>query len=53
MHVIDAATDCCGGESHGHDVRFACQKCGYETEWIAVRSVSEGKLGIPCPKCNQ
>lgn len=52
MHVIDAGGGC-GDEPGTHEVVMQCGKCGYETGWITVRTVTEGRRGRPCPKCNQ
>ena len=49
MHVIDAGY---GDDRHHHLVRMACQRCGHETDWFVVRTVTEGKAGKPCPLCN-
>lgn len=46
MHVIDA-----GGDEDGDFARFECRRCGL-TDWIAYRTVSEAKRGVPCPECN-
>ena len=48
MHVSDGGGD-------GPDdvwVRFQCQRCELETEWMKARTVTEAKRGIPCPTCN-
>lgn len=50
-HVIDAG-DTGGCEGHEADVRFKCQKCGHETDWIRMPTASAAKRGIPCPNCN-
>lgn len=51
MHVFDAGN--CGGCDDGeHDVCFECRKCGHQTDWVRVRTVTEGRRGVPCPKCN-
>jgi DNA-directed RNA polymerase subunit RPC12/RpoP len=44
MHVIDA------GEGVA---KFRCARCGYSSGWVSVRTVTEGKRGIPCPRCNR
>lgn len=50
MRVIDA------GEGSHHAGRFAvyleCPRCGHQTGWCEVRSVTEARTQ-PCPKCNQ
>jgi len=46
-HVIDAGCSC-----ETDLARFGC-KCGWESEWISVASISDGKRGIPCEKCNE
>lgn len=52
MHVSDAGD--CGGCTDGEtDVVFTCRRCGYESEWIRMRTVTEAKRGLPCPKCNK
>lgn len=55
MHVIDAGPwDGCGepGRLGSHLVRMQCPRCGHETDWIGVQSVTEGRRGKPCPECN-
>lgn len=52
MHVIDAGNDCCVSEPGEQLVRYGCQRCGHETDWVTARNVTEAKRGIPCPKCN-
>lgn len=52
MHVIDAGGGGCGVDTGEHRVRFGCQTCNHETDWQTVKTVTEGKRGIPCPKCN-
>lgn len=44
MHVIDAGDGM---------AQFGCRKCGHETDWESVESVTVAKRGIPCPKCNE
>lgn len=48
MHVFDAGP----GEETWGIVRFQCLKCGDETDWMRVETMTEAKRGIPCPKCN-
>ncbi len=48
MHVCDAGA----AESGAHIVNFVCGKCGHDAGWWEVDSVTEGKRGMPCPKCN-
>lgn len=47
MHVIDA-----GAGAVGLIARFQCSRCGDESDWLEIANVTEGKRGIPCPKCN-
>lgn len=49
MRVVDAGV----GDGTGHIVNFVCPRCGHDDGWWNVSSVSEGKRGIPCPKCNK
>lgn len=51
MHVCDAA-GCCEEDGSGAMVRMECPRCHHETEWLAFRTVTEAKRGIPCPRCN-
>ena len=52
MHVTDAGET--GFEERGaHSVCLKCAKCGHETGWVTVQSVTEGKRGKPCPICNR
>lgn len=49
MHVNDAY----GGDGDDAAVAvFRCARCGHETEWTGVRTITEGRRGKPCPKCN-
>lgn len=52
MHAFDAAEnyDPCAPASYV--VRFECPKCGHQTDWMRVGSVTEGRRGIPCVVCN-
>lgn len=54
MHVFDAGNEvgCGSAGSSRHVVRFKCYRCGHETDWMLVETVSEAKRGIPCPQCN-
>lgn len=47
MHVIDAGDGC-----ESAIARFRCGRCGHETDWQDVRTTTEGRRGVPCPKCN-
>ena len=47
-HVYDA-----GDAGSGFDVVFKCRRCGYTSEWTAVKNTTEAKRGIPCPECNK
>lgn len=46
MHVIDAG-------SRGRDlmVRFACARCGHQSDWTRAATITEAKRGKPCPTC--
>lgn len=46
MHVTDA------GEADGLIACFECQKCGHSVDWIEINTITEGRRGLPCPKCN-
>jgi hypothetical protein len=46
MHVSDA------GDADGLICKFRCKKCGFQSEWLKMPTVTEAKRGIPCPKCN-
>lgn len=52
MHVIDAGIGCGDAEPGEQFVRYACAKCGAETDWESARSISEAKKGVPCHNCN-
>lgn len=52
MHVVDAGGGCGIEDSGQHMVQMACSKCGYKTDWFMVQTVTEGRKGKPCPKCN-
>ncbi len=48
MHVCDAGA----GEGDWEIVVMQCARCELLTDWFEVKSVSQGKRGIPCPRCN-
>lgn len=48
MHVCDACSDGPGVQT----VKYACARCGHETDWTKADSVTAAKRGIPCPSCN-
>lgn len=55
MHVCDAGE---GGDwgvegSGPLAVRMECKRCGHETDWFTVQNMTEGRRGLPCPKCNK
>lgn len=47
MHVCDA------GDADGIIVQMRCRKCGYQSEWMHIDTVTEAKRGLPCPKCKE
>lgn len=49
MHVYDAG----GSESGDCIAVFLCGRCGHETDWLNVGTVTAAKRGIPCPECNK
>lgn len=46
-HIIDAGCSC-----ESNLARFRCRRCGWESEWLFVASITGGKRGTPCEKCN-
>lgn len=48
MHVYDAGS----GEDNWCMVMMHCSRCDLYTDWFQVRTVTEAKRGIPCPRCN-
>ena len=53
MHVIDCGNGNCGVLDDGEQfVLLKCNRCGNESEWITLPSVTAAKRGIPCPVCN-
>jgi len=35
-------------------IRFECDKCGWDSDWIEqTMTISEAKKGIPCERCNK
>lgn len=48
MHVMDAGP----AEDAGNMVVMQCNRCDLKTDWFYMRTVTEAKRGIPCPKCN-
>lgn len=51
MHVSDAS-GCCDEEGRGALVRMECRRCGYESGWLDLPSVTAAKRGLPCPTCS-
>ena len=49
MHVCDSNSDDDGIQ----DVRFKCYRCGAETDWMEIPTITEAKRGIPCERCNK
>ncbi|WP_316224672.1 MULTISPECIES: hypothetical protein [unclassified Bradyrhizobium] len=47
MHVRDA-----GYAAGGVIAEFKCGRCGHESGWLHIGTVTEAKRGLPCPKCN-
>lgn len=55
MHVIDA------GDPQSYDVaypdrclaRFQCRRCDWQTNWIAIDTITEARRGVPCPACSE
>ena len=52
MHVCEAA-GCCEEDGTGAMVRMLCARCGYETKWLYLETVTAAKRGIACPHCNE
>ena len=52
MHVCEAA-GCGDDDGSGALVRMRCAKCGGETGWITLPTVTHAKRGIPCEQCNR
>ena len=46
-HVIDAGCSC-----ESDVAKFRCKVCGWESGWLNIATISEGKRGIPCEECN-
>lgn len=54
MRVIDCGNGNCGQLKDGEQFVFLkCGRCGHESGWITLPSVTAAKRGIPCPKCNE
>ena len=51
MHVFDASGPC-DEELRGAMVRMHCSRCGYESPWLDLPSVTAAKRGLPCPTCS-
>lgn len=47
MHVVDA-----GNGEESMVAEFECKRCGHNSGWVTIETVTEGRRGIPCPKCN-
>lgn len=50
MHVCDAS-GCAHDDGSGAMVRMSCKRCGYESDWLYLDTVTEAKRGLPCPGC--
>lgn len=48
MHVVDAGV----GPRGGHHCRFVCGRCGTDSGWVVVATITEAKRGLPYPTCN-
>lgn len=46
-HIVDA-----GSSAECQLGQFECKRCGWESGWVAFGTITEGKRGIPCAKCN-
>lgn len=46
-HVCDAGCIC-----ESDIAKFECRACGWQSEWLNIASISEGKRGVPCEVCN-
>ena len=42
-HVFDAGCSC-----ENNVARFKCRRCSWQSEWMSVASISDGKRGIGC-----
>ena len=53
MHVTDCGDGNYGAQNDNEQfVLLKCNRCGNESGWITLPSVTAAKRGIPCPKCN-
>jgi hypothetical protein len=53
MHVIDAGPDDCVNEGGPYKIRYGCERCGYEGEWVNRKNVTDALRNRPaCPVCN-
>ncbi len=50
MHVFDASG--WAHEEGGAMVRMSCSRCGYESDWLYLPTVTAAKRGLPCPTCS-
>ncbi|EFO31369.1 hypothetical protein TRICHSKD4_3386 [Roseibium sp. TrichSKD4] len=48
-HLVDAG----GGDVTPQVGLFKCRICNWESGWIGFHTVTEGKRGIACPRCNR
>lgn len=54
MHVTGCGNGNCGPLEDGEQfVSMMCGRCGNESGWIVLPSMTVAKRGIPCPKCNE
>lgn len=53
MHVVDAGYSDGRAGFVGDCVQLECRRCGHNTGWIPMRTVTEEKRGRPCPQCNK
>lgn len=52
-HVSDAGgNEGNNSRDYPHLAAFTCKKCGWESEWLAFKTITEIKRGISCGKCN-
>jgi DNA-directed RNA polymerase subunit RPC12/RpoP len=53
MHVDDCGNDNCGPLEDGEQfVSMKCNRCGLESGWIVLPTITAVKRGIPCERCN-
>lgn len=55
-HIDDIGGNrCCGGGDGDYEgiATFKCARCGWLSDWLQFKTMTEAKRGVPCPVCNK